>query len=54
MALEAQVENPTEERVRIVEGRDLTPLEFQSKLEEVSELLVLNLTVCIAIWEKYG
>ena len=36
MQLEKQVENPDHERVRIVEGKNLKPVELQKKIDDVS------------------
>ena len=40
MELEKIVENPSaSDRVRFIEGRDLTPVEIQTKLDEVCKIL---------------
>jgi len=38
MELEKQIENPDNNRIRIVEGKDLMPAELQKKINDVSAL----------------
>ena len=48
MELEKMIQNPhDEERVRFLEGKDPSPTELQSKLEEVS-----SMTTLIVMWNS--
>jgi len=44
MELEKQIENPDNERVRLVGGKDLVPVELQKKIDDVN--MLLQLTFC--------